>query len=214
MLTYLFDTSAAVELYCPRNRRSHLVLQHILQQRSQHRKATLLIPDFCIAEVFNVFARRHFQPTASDLPLTHNEYEECLTKFRSDVRWGNTLYPYELTRYHILAADEIILVEHKLAPREEKRHLSTLDILVIAMACELAYVGDPEKVFLVTWDRRMKTVFEELKKVDRTRLKELKVQRALGEPRDERWTPPTVLYVTEVTAEDIPTVEGQRPLSF
>ena len=93
--------------------------------------------------------------------------------------------------------------------------MSTLDILVIAMACELAYLGDPERVYLVTCDRRMKSVFEQLKNTPESELKRLKVERVIiGEPEGQRWKPPNVLLLQDAGPNDIPRVEGQPPLNI
>ena len=53
MFTHLFDTSAVVHLYLPeqpKTRRIRARAEYLVQQRTLHRKATLLIPSFCIAE--------------------------------------------------------------------------------------------------------------------------------------------------------------------
>jgi len=216
MYTYLFDTSAVVNLYLPRSpqtRRKRSRIEYLVEQRTLHRKATLLIPSFCIAEVFNTFARLCLSPRSDDRPLTEEEYKSCLDHFRDDIHWEKTFYSYDLTRNHILAVDEITPVEHRLAPKQESAHLSTLDILVIAMACELAYVGDPEKLYLVTCDRRMKTVFEVLKETDPNELKRLKVERNIGDPKQKRWVAPNVLLLQDAKANEIPRVDGQRRLN-
>ena len=133
-----------------------------------------------------------------------------MTRFRDDIIWEKTLYSYDLNRNHIIAVDEIIPVEHKLAADDEEAHLSTLDILVIAMACELAYIGDPEKVFLITCDRRMKKVFQGLKDADERDLKRLKVDRIIiGDPKEKRWVPPNVLLLQDATPKEFPRADGQ-----
>jgi hypothetical protein len=162
-----------------------------------------------VAEVFNTFARHHFRPSANDRALTKDEYESCMKRFREDINWEKTFYAYDLSRNHIIAVDEIIPIEHKLAASDDEAHLSTLDILVIAMACELAYIGDPEEVFLITCDRRMKRVFEELKRADERDLKRLKVERVIGDPKGKRWVPPNVLLLQDAIVKEFPRVDGQ-----
>jgi len=212
MFTHLFDTSAVVHLYLPeqpKTKRMKAKIEYLVEQRTVHRKATLLIPSFCVAEAFNTFAKLHFRPRESDRALSKEEYESCLTRFREDINWEKTFYSYDLNRNHIIAVDEIIPVEHKLASKDQEAHLSTLDILVIAMACELAYIGDPEKVFLITCDCRMKDVFEELKRVDERDLQRLKVDRVIGDPKGKRWAPPSVLLLQEAIPREFPRVDGQ-----
>ncbi|MCJ7503593.1 MAG: hypothetical protein MUP80_11110 [Acidobacteriia bacterium] len=210
MLTYLFDASAAVELYAPRNERTRKTLEFIAEQRRTYRKAVLLIPNFCIVEVFNALAKKYF----AEHSLEREGYEKCLKRFRQDIHWGKTLYAYELSRYHVLAADEIIPIEHSVAVEHERDHLSTFDILVIAMACELAFLRPTEDVYLLTCDRRIKKVCDQLAKTDKKVLLSLKVPGLLDEPQGTRWLPPKVLYLLQTRPSDIPRVERQPPLNL
>ena len=210
MLTYLFDASAAVELYAPRNERTRKTLEFIAEQRRTYRKAVLLIPNFCIVEVFNALAKKYF----AEHSLAKDDYAKCLKRFRQDIHWGKTLYAYELSRYHVLAADEIIPIEHSVAVEHERDHLSTFDILVIAMACELAFVRPAEDVYLLTCDRRIKKVCDQLAKTDKKVLLSLKVPGLLDEPQGTRWLPPKVLYLPQTRPSDIPRVERQPAPNF
>jgi predicted nucleic acid-binding protein len=210
VLTYLFDASAAVELYAPRNERTRKTLEFIAEQRRTHRKAVLLIPNFCIVEVFNALAKKYF----AEHSLEREGYEKCLKRFRQDIHWGKTLYAYDLNRYHVLAADEIIPIEHSVAVEHERDHLSTFDILVIAMACELAFVRPAEDVYLLTCDRRIKKVCDQLAKTDNKVLLSLKVPGLLDEPQGTRWLPPKVLYLPQTRPSDIPRVERQPAPNF
>jgi predicted nucleic acid-binding protein len=210
VLTYLFDASAAVELYAPRNERTRKTLEFIAEQRRTYRKAVLLIPNFCIVEVFNALAKKYF----AEHSLEREGYEKCLKRFRQDIHWGKTLYAYDLNRYHVLAADEIIPIEHSVAVEHERDHLSTFDILVIAMACELAFVRPAEDVYLLTCDRRIKKVCDQLAKTDKKVLLSLKVPGLLDEPQGTRWLPPKVLYLLQTRPSDIPRVERQPAPNF
>jgi predicted nucleic acid-binding protein len=210
VLTYLFDASAAVELYAPRNERTRKTLEFIAEQRRTYRKAVLLIPNFCIVEVFNALAKKYF----AEHSLERERYEKCLKRFRQDIHWGKTLYAYDLNRYHVLAADEIIPIEHSVAVEHERDHLSTFDILVIAMACELAFLRPTEDIYLLTCDRRIKRVCDQLAKTERKFLHSLKVPGILDEPEDTRWLPPKVLYLPHASPRDIPRVEMQPPLNL
>lgn len=188
MNTFLFDASAAVDLYAPRSERVKTLVGRIRAQKTILKRATLFIPDICIAEVFNTLARKHFREGILDRAT----YEKCLKQFRDDIHWGTTLYPYNLNRYHIIAADTIIPIEQHRAIDGERRPLSTFDILVIAMACELAHVGNRENTFLVTCDKRMKQVLDEMNKPLPA---DWLVRGPLGDLERSRWTPPTCLYL-------------------
>jgi predicted nucleic acid-binding protein len=206
--TYLFDASAAIEIYLPRSPRTKKAVQFILDQKKTFKQATLFIPNFCIVEVINTFGRMHFSQDSPDQPLDSEDYEKNLNKFREDVHWGKTLYQYELNRYHIIAADRIIPAEHRLPRRYEHDHLSTFDILIIAMACELGYIGSLEDTFLVTCDLRLKQVFDDLKRSD---VSCFMVPGLLGDVDDRRWTPPQCVYLPGVKHGELKHVSGQGP---
>lgn len=210
MLTYLFDASAAVELYSPRNIKTEKLVRFIVDQKAVHKRAILYIPNFCIVEVFNALARRHFK----DGSLDNNHYEDSLRHFRDDVHWGRTLYSYDLNRYHVIGADEIIPIEHHVASEHERDHLSTFDILIIAMACELAYLGTPERTFLVTCDRRIQKVVEQFKRTAPREREEWKSPRPLDDRGIKRWVPPNVLYLPSLKPADLRPVDGQKPLNL
>jgi hypothetical protein len=216
MITHLFDTSAVVHYYLPvgnKTQRLRARVKYLVEQRTVYRRAALFIPSFCIAEAFNTFAKLHFRPGPDDRPLSGDEYAACLKNFRQDIHWEKTFYSYDLNRNHILAADEIIPIEHNMPPAEPPRHLSTLDILVIAMACELAYIGDPDQVYLITRDRRMKDVFQMLKEFPIQKRRELQVERPMGEPEAKRWAAPKVLLLQSAAPAEFPRVTGQPALN-
>lgn len=212
MLTYLFDASAAVELYAPQrpNGKTQKAVRFIVEQKKTHKQAALYIPNFCVVEVFNALARRHFK----DRTLDGERYENCLKRFRDDVHWGRTLYSYDLNRYHVIGADEIIPIEHHVASEHERDHLSTFDILIIAMACELAFVGRPEDTFLVTCDRRIQKVVDEFKGTSLKTREEWKVPSPLDDRSIKRWLPPNVLYLPALKPGVLKPVQGQKPLNL
>jgi len=210
MLTYLFDTSAVVHNYVEGDKSIRKAVKHILEQKTLHKKASLFIPNICIAEVFNALARRRFNPKGDDQPLDHETYKRHLGKFRKHIHWGRTLYPYDVNRYHIVGVDNIIPVEHTLAREHRRDHLSAFDILVIAMACELAYIGKREDTFLVTCDKRMKQVVDEMRK---PRASDGTVPGPLGELDKDRWIPPVCLDLRKLEAGELKHVQGQHPFN-
>lgn len=210
MLTYLFDASAAVELYAPRNAKCEKAVRFIVEQKKTHKQAVLYIPNFCVVEVFNALARRHFK----DEGLDSTQYEKSLKRFREDVHWGRTLYAYDLNRYHVIGADEIIPIEHHVASEHERDHLSTFDILIITMACELAYVGRPQDTFLVTCDKRIQKVVDQFKGINLDKLAEWMVPGPLDDRSIRRWVSPNVLYLPALKPGDLKSVQGQKPLNL
>ena len=206
MLRYLFDASAVVEAYLPSSPQAARTLNAIFSQREALHQAVFFIPTFCIVEVFNAFARHHFDPTNPRTRIDRSNYEKLLKRFRRDIRWGRRFYPYDLNRYHILAADEIIPVEHAVARRNERDHLSTYDILVIAIGCELTFLGPRENVFLVTADKRIHTVCAELRQFDKAARARMKVPKPYDEPDSSRWFPPKALYLPGLKPAELPVV--------
>ncbi len=211
MLTYLFDACAAVEFYLPRDQRCRNAVQYILDQKTDN-AAALFIPNICIPEVFNTFAKWRFAPKDSNEWIDEQPYKQCVDTFRNDIHWGKTLYPYDLNRYHILATDKIVLAEHHLHRREVYDRLSTFDILIIAMACELAYIGQRDDTFLVTCDKRLSKVCERLREFD---FSDGIIQGPLGEPPDKnRWKPPTCLYLPALKRGELRNVPGQTQFNY
>lgn len=211
MLTYLFDTSAAIDIYLPPTERVRKAVRFILDQRETHRQAVIYIPSLCVAEVFNALARKHFRPREKEEHLNRQQYEKCLNQFRADIHWGKRLYVYDLNRYHVVAVDEIIPTEHHVPVEKDWDHLSTADILVIAMACELAFLNRPEETFLVTSDRRMKRVVEQLAQGSPS---DWKVAGPLDAPGFRRWSPPRALNLRELGRGELTPVLRQAPLSL
>lgn len=209
MRTYLFDACAAVDLYSPRSEKVKRLLKFIVEQRTIFKNAALFIPDFCIVEVFNSLAKMHFKKRI----LSKEQYEDCLQQFRNDIHWASVLYPYSINRYHMLGADEIIPIEQNTPSEKDWDHLSTYDILLIAMASELAYLGDPEEVFLVTCDRRVKRVCDSFKTTPVMTRERWKVRREIGEPVPSRWVPPAALYLPWTNPAELKPVPGQKLLN-
>lgn len=75
------------------------------------------IPQFCVAEVFNTFARWHY----AENKISADYYAKLCSYFRTLVRDRLALYSYDLHRYHILNCDKIYETEHT-TPRKKKRN--------------------------------------------------------------------------------------------
>jgi hypothetical protein len=180
-----------------------------VDQKTVYGQATLYIPSFCVVEVFNALARKHFRDG-----LARKAYENSLKRFRDDIHWGKTLYSYELNSYHIIGADEIIPIEHHVASEDDRDHLTTFDILIIAMASELAYVGRRDDTFLVTCDRRMKRVVDQFRAVSSGNRESWVVPGPLGSPDKRRWIPRNVLYLRALRPWEITPARRQARLNL
>jgi len=169
MKYYLIDASAIIHYYIPLYPKLTSNIDQIIKQR-QEGKSFLFMPNFCIAEVFNVFAKYYYRWRK----LKREEYEKCCKEFRDAIHNAKLIYHYELNRYHILNIDYIVPFEHQFLIKkrfnkdeEEKEwFLSTFDILFISMGIELVRMMGFENVFLISCDTRIKSICDVLKNLD------------------------------------------------
>jgi hypothetical protein len=82
------------------------------------------------------------------------------------------------------------------------------------MACELGFLYSPDEVFLVTSDKRMQSVANQLKTTPDKAKEEKRVDRDFGFPQRSRWTVPGVIYVPNVRSTDLPRIQGQSIENF
>jgi hypothetical protein len=117
------------------------------------------IPQFCIAEVFNTFAKWYYHSNENDkkntnTTLTSDQYKRINESFKILIRNRRVLYAYDLHRYHNLNCDKIFETEHT-TPRKKGSWLSTYDILIIAMAMELQRIHGENNITILADDRRL-----------------------------------------------------------
>jgi hypothetical protein len=79
------------------------------------------------------------------------------------------------------------------------------------MACELAWIGNREDTFLLTCDRRLKLVLDDLRAGS---FSELIVEGPLGKLDEKRWMPPMCIYLPEARKSEIRILPGQHPLNL
>ncbi len=115
-----------------------------------NKKATVYLPQFCVAETFNTFARLYYK----DKSISEELYNSLTELFKEHIKDRKLLYCYDLHRYHNLNADAVIRAEHTV-PYNGDISLSTLDILIIAMGIELMHIHPPKNVYVVTGDKRL-----------------------------------------------------------
>ena len=111
----------------------------------------LYIPQFCIVEVFNAFARFFYR----DKRIGNELYTKWRGEFSKLVRNRKVLYCYDLHRYHNFNADKIYKFEHSVPYKSGEKSLSAFDILVIAMSMELKHLHSPNQVSILTRDGRL-----------------------------------------------------------
>ncbi len=200
MDTYLFDTNAIIHFYSGENPEWQRRIGFLVAKRSESQNsALLLIPTFCIVETFAILARMHFK----DGKLDRVQYKKCRDKFRNDLHWAKVFYPYETSRYHIVAVDEVIALDEitrqLVCERGPDKSLSAVDLLLVAMASELTYMHSTSTshVMLVTCDKHMKEVCNIFRTGHRRRREEFRGDPFFPDIPPGRWPPPEVLYVPD-----------------
>ncbi|MBI3405422.1 MAG: hypothetical protein HY046_08195 [Acidobacteria bacterium] len=217
MLGYLFDASAVVHFYVPDNGKIQAAIEFLYRQKSEL-QTHWFIPNVCIAEVFKAIAKYRYDKTQKT-NLTADEYNRCLDDFRRDIHWGKKFYPYDLNRYHVIAADEIIPfefeVERKARKSRETKYdfLSSLDILVIAMACELSFLYGQQKITLVTKDSRMSRVCDQMRRISDKDRQNQRVYRLFKDIPIGRWPVPRVFNILMDDPLSLPHVIHGTPVN-
>ena len=138
----------------------------------------LLIPNFCIAEVFAVFEKYRWGRTWN----SHVKKENCLTPtefatardgFKSAIHNGAEILQCDLSRYHILAVDLISPINNAYRiqrqrgknAKKQATPASTYDILVGAMGIWLQHQFGRDHFTVVTGDDRIRQVLVRAKSV-------------------------------------------------
>jgi hypothetical protein len=218
---YLLDTSAALHHYIP-DKKITPQLDHIIEQHGLG-KAFIFIPQFCVSELFNAFSRLYYRKKETypqeyqeaylkDFKsLPQNDYDRVCHNFKEDIKFGRLFYNYELSRYHIFNADHVITYEHQVdlvrfnpkTKKEEPWFMSTFDILIIAMGIELARIHGENKTYILTCDKRIKKIAENMKQA----FEGTGAKKKYNIP--EHIIMPKVLYLHEASIKDFPRFKGQ-----
>ena len=146
MKYYLVDASAFV--YAVENEGNTKI--DFLGEKVEN-KAFLYIPQFCIAEVLNTYARFFFK----DKRIGADTYTKWRGAFLKAVHNRRIFYAYDLHRYHNLNADAIYRIEHRTVLKPKETPLSAFDILIIAMGTELKRIHINDEVVILTRDARL-----------------------------------------------------------
>lgn len=193
---YLIDTCAWVAYY-KGNETTKKWIDYVIEQKGLN-GATLFMPSFCIAEVFNTFARWRYR--REDITLSEEEYIDIRNKFRGHIRKGTLITEYPLHIYHIYNTDYIVPFEHQLEP--EKGALSTFDILIIGMGIELIKHYGDSPVRILTADRRIAWLSNKLRDISNESMR-----RQHQIPNNVIF--PKAVYLPECEDKQLPGVKGQ-----
>jgi hypothetical protein len=169
----LFDASVVAAYYCPittRSKKAVEIARNIIESvRSGERNHFFYIPNFCIAEVFNVFMKytySNWNRHTRQGRLNRKVHNSVRKQFQKDIHNASLFYHYELSRYHVLAINLVSPIDHyyKLARSVKRgsRHnpAGTLDQLIITMGIHLARIHGSENVVVITTDERICKIIE------------------------------------------------------
>ena len=169
----LFDANVVAAYYCPKTTRSIRVWESaralIESVRSGGSKHFLYIPNFCIAEVFNVFMKyaysRWNRHTATSR-IDRRVHRSVQKQFQDDIHNASLFYHYELSRYHVLAINLIAPIDHHYKMARKRRRgaghspAGTFDQLIIAMGMHLVKIHGSGNVVIITSDDRLAKIIE------------------------------------------------------
>jgi hypothetical protein len=150
---FLIDTCAWVNLYKDNPELKSKV--QFFVDRTSLDIATLFMPNFCIAEVFNTFAQWRYRECC----INEDDYEKIKEDFKKHIRRGGVMQEYPLHIYHIYNIDYVIPFEHQWnLGRNKTEHLSTYDMLIISMGIELVKNYGDDCCRIVTCDNRLEYI--------------------------------------------------------
>lgn len=196
-LAYLFDTSALIPYY-RHDPDLEPKIKHLTEQRGLGR-ATLFIPNFCIAEVFNTFAKLRYRENI----LGDSEYDTLKEIFRDHIRHATLFYEYPLHIYHIYNVDYISPLEHQLdIGKEKEQFLSSFDILIIGMGIELVKKYGEENFRIITCDNRLSKICKHLRKLGEEAKKKYQIPNNIIYPQ--------AINLLDCKIQQLPSVKGQK----
>jgi hypothetical protein len=178
----LLDANVTAAYYLPRSLRSVRARSRIEAiinaARSGNADIFLYIPNFCVAEVFSTLMKYAFgqwntHVTRAGGRIDRRVYERLVAQFQRDIHDGAVINQYELSRYHVLGINLVAPIDHHFQIRRaggNHRPMSTLDHLLVSMGIQLAKVHGPDRVVLVSADRRLCDVLKKCRAGLRSRV--------------------------------------------
>ncbi len=184
----LLDANVTAGYYFPRclsSTRAQSRIENIFDSvRSGATDHFFYIPNFCVAEVFNVFMKhaygswnRHVRRHGT---IDKRVYNSLVRQFQSDIHNGRFIYHYELSRYHVLGINLVAPIDHYYQfsrGRTNVAPMGTFDHLIIAMGVHLAHIHGPENVAVLSADDRLCNILTKCKSnISAQTLKRLKLE--------------------------------------
>ncbi len=226
----LFDANVIAAYYCSKTTRSTKVVENarilVESVRSGESDYFFYIPNFCIAEVFNVFMKYTFSNwnihTKSGR-INRKIHSSLRKQFREDIHNARLFYHYELSRYHVLAIDLVAPIDHhykisrerKNKKRKAQNPAGTFDHLIIAMGIHLVKIHGSDNVVIVTADDRLAKIVEKCKEhipvTIQNRLGLKKVSEFIGIPFSPK-SFPHVINLKKATKTQLKSLFKEWPL--
>jgi len=223
----LLDANVTAAYYLPRSTTSNKVRRRIEllfnSVRSGDSKFFLYIPNFCIAEVFSVFAKHAFGKWNPHIrrigTIDKRIYGSLNNQFAKDIHNARFIYQYELSRYHILGIDLVAPIDHyyQITRGSTQRHIpmGTFDHLIIAMGVHLAHIHGHDKVVIVSADERLTKVLARCQSpLSKAITKKLRLDRAY-QVTGKRFSPdifPSYVNLKTASQTDLESAFGVWPL--
>jgi hypothetical protein len=147
----------------------------------------LLIPNFCVGEVFAVFAKYHlakWDPRIKRIVprgISKPKYNKIREQFRNDLHNGMLLQEVDLDRTHMKATDLITPVDANFefyrattnARKSYKRMMSAADHSIIGMGIQLSKTFGKEAFAILTADHRLADILTRASSVNRNTAQKL-----------------------------------------
>ena len=228
MKYFLLDTNITAGYYLPlslENKKAKKYIEEILNYlRLNPNDYFSYIPNFCIAEVFNVFYKYAYgkkwnKEVKKNGYITKSILSKLIKSFERDVHNGSFFYHYELSRYHILSINLVSSVDNYYLIRKKKNvtPCSTFDKLIITMGIELSFIHGPENVCILTADNRLADLLKVCKKeYSETMIKKLNLDFA-GNFTGKKFSKdifPHCLNLNKVTTKELVDIFGNWPLNI
>ncbi len=231
----LLDANVTAAYYCQSTTRSSKVVDRmrilIESVRSGETKHFFYIPNFCIAEVFSVFAKHKYSRWNTHVKslIDLRVYKKIRKQFQDDIHNANLFYHYELSRYHVLAVNLVSPIDHYYRMKRRRKSKTkkktsskpvipsgTFDQLLIGMAVHLVKIHGPGKVVVVTADERLSMLIEKCRanivRDTRRRLGLDEASAFTGIPfRPDSF--PIVINMQKASVKKLKLVFGEWPLS-
>ena len=226
----LLDANVTAAYYLPKSisstkvrDRIEVIFNSIRSGASDH---FLYIPNFVIAEVFNVFMKYSFGGWNVHVkkPLDTRIYNSLVKQFQTDIHNGKFITQYELNRYHILGVNLVAPVDHSrqiTRPKTVKGKkrtpfpMGTFDQLIVSMSVQLGKLHGVDNVAIITADKRL----SEVVRVCRGGLKAATIKKLKLDSAEEttgfKFSPsifPTCLHLTHANKSDLKEFFDEWPL--